>query len=131
LRLHGALEKLGWSSIIDELNDAAQLKGWPNPEPIRVTTNRTILTGFGRWRLATFEDRHEISCFEYPFSDDEALQVILTYHRPGRGWNAFVRIGLALTLQPYFQRRALENMRSGGKYKGSTNLPEADRIDVR
>lgn len=131
LRLHGALEKLGWTSIIDELNDAAHLKDWPEPEPIRVTKNRTIFAGFGLWRLATLEGGQEIPCLEYPLSDDEALQVILTHHRPARGWNAFVRIVLALTLQPYFQQKALENMRAGGKHKGSTNLPKAERIDVR
>jgi hypothetical protein len=131
LRLHGALEKLGWIRMVDELNEVRQLKEWQNPEPIRITTNGTILVGFGRWRLATLEGRHEILCLEYPLSDDEALQVILTHHRPARGWNAFVRIALALTLQPYFQQKALENMRAGGKYKGSTNLPKADRIDVR
>jgi hypothetical protein len=131
LRLHGALDELGCCCTIEELNHAAQLKDWPELEPIRVTTKGRIFAGFGRWRLATLEGKHEIACLEYPFSDDEALQLILTHHRPKRGWNDFVRIRLALTLQPYFQQKALENMRAGGKYKGSTNLPEAERIDVR
>jgi hypothetical protein len=48
-----------------------------------------------------------------------------------REWNAFIRIRLALTLEPYFQKRGLDNMRAGGKYKGSANLPEAQHIDVR
>lgn len=131
LRLHRALNELGWAGAIDELNDDARLKNQSRPEPILITTNGTILAGFGRWRLATLEGRHEIPCLEYPLSDDEALQVILTHHRPARGWNAFVRNALALTLRPYFQQKALENMRAGGKYKGSTNLPKAERIDVR
>jgi hypothetical protein len=56
---------------------------------------------------------------------------MLSHHQTRRGWNAFFRIRLALTLEPYFQQRALENMRAGGKYKGLANLPEAQHIDVR
>jgi hypothetical protein len=131
LRPHRALEELGWTGVIDEFNDAARLTNPSVTEPILITTNGTILAGFGRWRLAVFERRHEIHCIEYPLSEDEALQFILTHHQTRCGWNAFVRIRLALTLEPYFQQRALDNMRAGGKYKGSANLPEAQHIDVR
>jgi len=131
LRLHRELEKLGWTNVIDELNDAARLKNQSIPEPILITTNGTILAGFGRWRLAVFEERCEIPCIEYPLSEEEALGFILTHHQPWRGWNAFVRICVALTLEPYFQQRALDNMRVGGKYKGWANLPDLQRIEVR
>ncbi len=131
LRLHRALEELGWTGVIDEFNDAARLTNPSVTEPILITTNGTILAGFGRWRLAVFDGRHEIHCIEYPLSEDEALQFILTHHQTRRGWNAFVRIRLALTLEPYFQQRALDNMRAGGKYKGWANLPEAQHIEVR
>jgi hypothetical protein len=131
LRLHRPLDELGWTGVIDELNDAARLKNQPSPEPIFITTNGTILAGFGRWRLAMLEGRHEINCIEYPLGEDEALQFILTHHQPRCGWNDFVRIRLALTLEPTLQQRARDNMRAGGKYKGSANLPEAHRIDVR
>ncbi len=131
LRLHRALEELGWTGVIDEFNDAARLTKPSVTEPILITTNGTILAGFGRWRLAVFERRPEIHCIEYPLSEDEALQFILTHHQTRCGWNAFVRIRLALTLEPYFQKRALDNMRAGGKYKGWANLPEAQHIEVR
>jgi hypothetical protein len=58
LRLHRALEELGWTGVIDEFNDAARLKEQSVPEPILITTNRTILAGFGRWRSAVFDGRH-------------------------------------------------------------------------
>jgi len=131
LRLHRALNELGWTGVIDEFNDAARLKNQSVPEPILITTNGTILAGFGRWRLAVLEGRHEIPCIEYPLSEDDSLQFILTHHQTRRGWNAFVRIGLALTREPYFQQKALNNMRAGGKYKGWANLPDVQRIDVR
>lgn len=101
------------------------------PEPILITSDGTILAGFARWRLAAFDGRRELHCIEYVLSPDEALRFLLTYHQPRAGWNAFVRIRLALTLEPYFQQKALANMREGGKCKGFANLPEAYRIDVR
>jgi hypothetical protein len=64
-------------------------------------------------------------------SDDESLQFILTYHQSRGGWNDFVRIRLALELEPSLQQKALDNMRAGGKYKGLANLPKAQPIDVR
>jgi len=119
------------TSAIDEFNDAARLTNPSVTEPILITTNGTILAGFGRWRLAVFERRREIHCIEYPLSEDESLQFTLTHHQTRGGWNAFVRICLALTLEPYFQQRALNNMRAGGKYKGWANLPDLQRIEVR
>jgi hypothetical protein len=131
VRLHRALEELGWTGVIDEFNDAARLKDQSVPEPILVTANGTILAGFGRWRLAVFDPRQEINCIEYPLSEDEALQFIISHHQPQRGRNSFIRVRLALKLEPNLRQRALDNMRAGGKYKGSANLPEPQRIDVR
>jgi len=136
LRLHPAMKELGRTGVIDELNDAARLKGHSVPEQVLITTNGTILAGFGHLRLAMLEGWHEINCIEYPFSEDQALedqalQFILTHHQTRRGWNDFIRICLALTLETTLQQRALDNMRAGGKYKGLTNLSEANRIDVR
>ena len=86
---------------------------------------------FGRWRSVAFDGGHEINCIEYPLSEDESLQFMLAYHKTRCGWNAFVRIRLALALEPNLQQRALDNMREGGRYKGSANLPEVQHIDVR
>ena len=130
LRPHPALDELGWSGV-DELNNTARLKNQSVIEPTLITTNGTILAGFGLWQLAVFERRHKIHCIEYPLGEDESLQFILTYHQSRRGWNDFVRICLALKLELYFQQKARDNMSAGGKYKGSANLPEAQRIDVR
>jgi hypothetical protein len=117
--------------MVEELNEAARSKDQSAAEPILITTSGTILAGFGRWRLAVFEGRHEVHCIEYPLSEQESLQFILAHHKPRRGWNAFVRIRLALILEPDLQQRALDNMRAGGRYKGLANLPEALHMDVR
>jgi hypothetical protein len=131
LRLHPALQALCWTGVIDDFNEAARMKSQPMLDPILITTNGTILAGFGRWRSAVFDGRLELNCFEYPLNEDESLQFILTHHQIRCGWNRFVRVCLALTLEPNFQQRALDNMRAGGKFKGWANLPEAQKINVR
>jgi len=131
LHLHPALEKVGWVGLIDELDDAAGSAIHPIHNPILIATDGTVLAGFGRWRLAVFEQVPEIYCIEHPLSADDSLAFILNHHQTQRGWNAFVRIRLALTLKSSLQQAALNNMRFGGKYKGLANLPEAQHIDVR
>jgi hypothetical protein len=131
LRLHSALDELSSTNATSEFNDALQLPTPSLTEPILITTNGTILAGTGRWRLAILNGTHKLNCIEYPLTEDQSLQFILTYHQTRRGWNAFIRICLALKLKKYFQERALDNMRAGGRHKGSANLPEAQHIDVR
>jgi hypothetical protein len=130
LRLHRAMDELGWIGE-DELNIAAQRTSQSIPEPILITTDGTILSGFGRWRLASLESSHEIPCIEYGLDEDESLLFMLTHHQLHCGWNDFIRIRLALTMESSLQQRALDNMRTGGKLKGLANLPEAQHIDVR
>jgi hypothetical protein len=129
--MHPALVELDLIDVVDELNEAARFKDHSAAQPIFITTNGIILGSFGRWRSALLEGRHEVHCIEYPIGEEEAIQFILIQCKPRRGWNAFVRIQLALTLEPALQQRALDNMRAGGRYKGLANLPEAQRLDVR
>jgi hypothetical protein len=131
LRLHPALRELGWAGVIGELNEAIKPTNRSVTEPILITTSGIVLAGLGRWRSALFDGRHEINCIQYPLGEDEALQFIISHHQPQPGWNAFIRIRLALTLETYLRQKALDNMRAGGKYKGLANLPEAEHIDVR
>ncbi len=129
LRPHRALDELGLSSPVSDFNAAARMKNQSIPEPILITGDGTILAGMGRWRLEVFEGTHEIHCIEYFVGEEESLVFILTHHQPGRGWSAFVRIRVALTLEPYFQQRGIENMRAGGKGKGSANLPNLQHVN--
>jgi hypothetical protein len=130
LRLHPVLEEFDFLAA-EDLNNSAELKRLAIPEPIVITTNGTILAGFGAWRLANLEREEAVHCIEYAIGEEEILPFILRYHQPRRAWNAFARISVARRLKFDLQQRALDNMRVGGKYKGSTNLPKADRIDVR
>jgi hypothetical protein len=130
LRLHPTLEEFDFLAA-EELNKSAELETLAIPEPIIITPDGTILAGFGAWRLAKLERKEAVHCIEYALGEEEILPFILRYHQPRRTWNAFVRISMARRLKFALQQRALDNMRAGGKHKGSTNLPKADRIDVR
>jgi hypothetical protein len=131
LRLHPALEKLGWTCRVDELNDATRLKELSIPGPILITNTGVILAGFGSWRFEVLKGSRQIDCVEYLLDEHESLQFIVAHHHTRQFFNAFVRISLALTLKDYFHKKALENMSSGGKLKGLAKLPNAERLDVR
>jgi hypothetical protein len=130
LRLHPTLEEFDFLAV-EDLNKSAELKMLAVPEPIIVTPDGTILAGFGAWRFAKLEGNGALHCIEYPLREEEVLPFILRYHQPRRTWNSFVRISMARRLKCALQQKALDNMRAGGKNKGSTNLSQADRIDVR
>jgi hypothetical protein len=131
LQLHPSLKEMGWIGPIDEFNDAARLTNPSVPDPIMITRTGMILAGFGHWRLALIEGRHEIHCIEYALSEDESLLFMLAHHQIRRGWNDFVRICLAMSLASGLQKKAVDNKRAGGKLKGLANLPEAQHINVR
>ncbi len=132
LRVHPALEEIGYCAFLPELVEAARSQSQVSTEePIFVTDTGLILAGFGRWRLAVSGQVPQIECVEYSLTNEDALQFMLSLQNRRTGWNPFVRIRLALKLEGVLEQRALTNMQIGGKYKGSANLPEAQRIDVR
>jgi hypothetical protein len=100
-------------------------------EPLTITKSRMIIDGYARWEMARHQGRSTLPCLEYDLSEEESLQWILRTHQRSSGLNAFNRITLALDLETSFQERARSNQRAGGQYKGSSNLTEAERLDVR
>lgn len=130
LQRHRVLDEIGWTDL-EEINEAARRKLESVRKPILITKHGTILSGLGSWHLALFEGRQQVICVQYDIDELEALQFILAIHRTAKRWNSFISIRIALKLEPYFQQKAVENMKAGGRYKGSTNLSKADRIEVR
>jgi ParB-like chromosome segregation protein Spo0J len=132
LRIHPALEEIGFCAVLPELQEVLRCQDTVMPEqPLLVTQNGVILAGFGRWRMAVSRQIPSIECLEYTLTDDDALQFMLSLQKRGNRWNAFIRIRLALRLEETLQQRALTNMQMGGRYKGSATLPKAAQIDVR
>jgi hypothetical protein len=131
LRLHQALSDLNLVTPIEELDRAARLNDPVLSDTVLITTTGIVLDGVGLWRLAFLEGRTELHCIEYAITDEESLQFILNRRTSRKGWNSFIRIRLALTLEAHFQQQAIQNMRTGGRHKGLADLPEAQCIDVR
>ena len=113
------------------LSALAECGDFPFHEPLTITRNRTIIDGYCRWELARRQGRTTVTCLEYDLTEEEALHWLLYRHRRLEGLNAFCRILLALDLEPWFRDRARLNQSSGGRIKGSSNLTEAERVDVR
>jgi len=132
LRVHPALDEIGFCAFLSEVSEAGRSQGpMSTEEPIFVTLTGVILSGFGRWQLAVSQKISSVECVEYSLTDEEALQFMLSLQKRRNGWNPFIRIRLALKLEGALQERALTNMQMGGKYKGLANLPKAAQIDVR
>src|SRR5690242_8987594 len=131
LRIHPALEETGFCPFLPELHEVARCQDLLLPEqPVLVTHSGVILAGYGQWRMAVSRRVPTIECREYTLTDEDALQFMLSLRNRSNHWNPFIRIRLALKLEGTLQQRALNNMRMGGKYKGSATLPKA-QIDVR
>ena len=129
LRLHPAFNELNLADWL--IHSESQGKPQAVHEPILITNQGILLTGFAEWHAAVCAGQGEIVCIEVALNADEALQLILTLHRPRAAWNDFTRTELALEQEPFFQSKALANQIAGGKYKGLANLPKAQQIDVR
>jgi hypothetical protein len=124
LRLHPAMEEMGIDILIpDGQNDSE--------DPVLITQAGLILSGFKRWQIAVVHKLSGLNCIEHELADADALRFILALKNQQRGWNAFIRIRLALRLEAGLQERAQENMKMGGKQKGLAILPKAAQIDVR
>jgi hypothetical protein len=72
-----------------------------------------------------------IACLQLDLRDQETILWLIHRHQRSRGINDFNRILLALELEPYFKDRARANQRLGGLMKGSSELTEAEKLDVR
>jgi hypothetical protein len=86
LRVHPALLELDGMDVAVELNEAERVRD-QTTSPILISSEGTVLSGFGHWRCALLHGEQEIRCIEYVLGQEDALQFILTHHRPRRAWN--------------------------------------------
>jgi hypothetical protein len=100
-------------------------------QPIVISQNGIVVDGYARCELARLQGRQKILCLEYDLTEEEALHWLIQSHRPLRGLNSFCRTLLALDLAPSLQEAARTNQQIGGRSKGSSNLTEVQKIDVR
>lgn len=100
-------------------------------DPITITHENVIVEGYAIWELAKLRGRKSLTCVVRAMDQEDALLYLLRRNRGAKGISDFVRILMALELEPWFQERARSNQRFGGQQKGSSHLAEADRLDVR
>jgi hypothetical protein len=131
LRPHPSYLKHQISVLAPKLSALAERGDLALLEPLAITQDRTIIDGYVRWELAQQQRRPTLPCITYEPSQAEALQCLIQRHRRSKGLNDFMRILLALELEPSFQEKARSNQRAGGQHKGLSKLTEAERLDVR
>jgi|SRR5579864_483135 len=100
-------------------------------DPIVITHDRIVIDGYARWELAKRTGRQFLDCIEHELSLEEALAELIRIHCALPGLTDFVRIELALDMEPYFQQKALVNQQAGGQSKGSSKLTIDQRVDTR
>lgn len=128
---HPAFTKhaLGYStqeiSLMSDRGESAYLN------PLTITQDDYIVDGYAVWQLAKLQHRAMLPCIIRHMSEEEGLLHLIEKNRGSKGLNDFLRILMALELEPWFKTRAKTNQQVGGREKGSSQLTEADRLDVR
>jgi hypothetical protein len=99
--------------------------------PILITQDNCIIDGYARWELAKKKGQPTLNCIEYGITSEEALEELIRQHRRSQGLSDFIRIELALDLEPYLKDKALLNRRAGGRLKGLSKLTTAEKVNSR
>ena len=131
LRPHPSYLRHGISPSPKQLFALASIGQLAFSEPIVITSKGLIVDGYARFELARRKQRETLLCLEYELSEEEALRWLLHRHRPSQGQSAFHRALLALDLEPSLKETARANQQWGGQNKGSSNLTEAQTVNVR
>jgi len=100
-------------------------------DPLTITQDNAILDGYAQWQLARTQERQTLLCLQHEMTEEESLLWLVQRQQRSAALNPFSRILLALELEPWFRQQARSNQQRGGQCKGSSNLTEADRLDVR
>jgi hypothetical protein len=128
---HPALTRLSLGPSARELSDAIIRREQGHWDPVTISRERHILAGQAQWMLGQQRNESHIDCLQLDLSESEALLWLIERHKRSSSLNDFSRILLALELESLFRERAASNRSRGGREKGSSNLTEADHVDVR
>jgi len=99
--------------------------------PILITQDNCVIDGYARWELAKRKGRPTLNCIERCLTSEEALEELIRKHRRSQGLTDFIRIELALDLEPYLKDKALLNRQAGGRLKGLSKLTTAAKVNTR
>jgi hypothetical protein len=128
---HPSYARHGLSVQPFKLAALAELGELAFQHPIVITRDGLIMDGYARWELAKAKGRPTLLCLEYEFTVEQALEWLIQMHHSSHGFCAFIRIELALELEPYFQKKATLNQQAGAREKGSSKLTIAEKVNSR
>jgi hypothetical protein len=131
LRNHPSLERLRIIPSIAEQSASAERLEQTFEEPVTISAEQYVLAGHAQWALALRRGEASLTCLQLNLSAEDAVLWIIQKHQSSASLNDFNRIVLALELEPWFRNKARSNQKLGGERKGSSNLAEPDRCDVR
>src|SRR5213076_3075165 len=109
--------RLRLSVPVSKLSALAQRGDLVFREPLTITKNGIIVDGYARFELARQQGRLTLCCIECELTEEEALRYLIRKESSSSGLNDFVRILLALELEPWLKARAESNQRFGGHNK--------------
>jgi hypothetical protein len=131
LSIHQSIEKLNLLPGEEYLRKMLKL-GRPAILPrVLITPDGVIVDGYDIWMLAKERNEIEISCVEISASEQDCLRLLLFSQNKSPWMCSFCKIELALELEPFYRKMALENQIAGGKGKGLSKLADPQRIDTR
>lgn len=131
LRPHPAYSRHQLAASTQQISALATAGAATFLDPIVITQDQIIIDGYARWELARKLERKTVLCIECQLTEEEGLQMLLQRHRRSTGLNDFCRIVLALDLEPDLTEKARLNQQFGGQNKGSSNLTQVTKVDVR
>jgi hypothetical protein len=131
LRPHPSYARLGIKVPASRLNALLEMGEDAFLFPMIVTSSGIVIDGYARLEVARLQGRATVECVEYDISQEEALRRLLLCHRPSPGLPPFTRIAMARSLTKSFKAKALKHQQVGGRDKGSSKLPESERVDVQ
>jgi hypothetical protein len=131
LQAHPAYIRHGLSVSSAQIATLVGIGEFAFNDPLLITSGGLVLDGYGRWELAKRQGRQLLPCIEVCVSEADSIRWLLNRHRRLKGLTNFSRILIALELEATLREQASENQRIGGQCKGSSNLTEASRLDVR
>ena len=131
LQPHPSYARLGIRVPASRLNALIEMGEDAFLFPLIVTSKGIVIDGYARLEVARLQGRATVECIESNISEEEALRRLLLCHRPSPGLPPFSRIAMARGLAKSFKEKALHHQQAGGKSKGSSKLPQAEKVDVR
>jgi hypothetical protein len=131
LRAHPSYIRHSVSVSASQLSSIAKRGAIAFRDPLAITGEGIVVDGYARWELARRQGRELLLCLEHELTEEESLEWLLQRHRRQMGLNSFLRILLALDLEPSLQEKARANQRAGGQKKGWSDLTKAQKVIVR